>query len=102
MVRCVEVYKGKFIAYSLGNFCTPYGISITGISGYAPVIEAKVNRRGDFIEGKIHSFIQRRGLGPRKDTANAVAQQIKRLTQSDIKDSKITISADGTIRLKRN
>ena len=102
VVRCVEVYKGKFIAYSLGNFCTPYGISITGISGYAPVIEAKVNRRGDFIEGKIHSFIQRRGLGPRKDTANAVVQQIKRLTQSDIKDSKITISADGTIRLKRN
>lgn len=102
VVRCVEVYKGKFIAYSLGNFCTPYGISITGISGYAPVIEAKVNRRGDFIEGKIHSFIQRRGLGPRKDTANAVAQQIKRLTQSDIKDSKIIISADGTIRLKRN
>ena len=61
-----------------------------------------MNRRGDFIEGKIHSFIQRRGLGPRKDTANAVAQQIKRLTQSDIKDSKITIGADGTIRLKRN
>lgn len=101
VVRCVEVYKGKFIAYSLGNFCTPYGISITGISGYAPVIEAKVNRKGNFLEGKIHSFIQRRGLGPRKDTTNAVASQIKRLTISDIKDSKITIGTDGTIRLKR-
>lgn len=102
VVRCVEVYKGKFIAYSLGNFCTPYGISITGISGYAPVIVAKVNRKGDFLEGKIHSFIQRRGLGPRKDTTNAVASQIKQLTVSDIKDSKITIGTDGTIRLKRH
>lgn len=102
VVRCVEVYKGKFIAYSLGNFCTPYGISITGISGYAPVIVAKVNRNGDFLSGHIYSFIQRRGQGPRKDTTNAVAMQIKRLTMSDIKDSKITIGNDGTIRLKKN
>lgn len=99
VVRCVEVYNGKFIAYSLGNFCTPYGISISGISGYAPVIVAKVNRKGDFLEGKIHPFIQRRGLGPRKDTTNSVVSQIQRLTMSDIKDSKIRISADGTIKL---
>lgn len=100
VVRCVEVYKGRFIAYSLGNFCTPYGINVTGISGYAPVVEAKVATDGRFIEGKIHSFIQRRGVGPRLDKTNAVARQIRSLTLTDITKSSVVIANDGGIRLK--
>ena len=100
MVRCVELYKDRFIAYSLGNFCTPYGISISGISGYAPIIEAKTDRKGRFIEGQIHSFIQKRGLGPRRDTTNTVADQIRRLTDSDIANSLLVIDKNGKIRKK--
>jgi len=100
VVRCIEVYKGRLIAYSLGNFCTPYGINTSGISGYAPVIVAEINRKGEFLHGHIHSFIQKRGLGPRRDTTNIVAQQIKRLTATDIPDSKITIGKDGGIKVK--
>lgn len=100
VVRCVEVYKDRFIAYSLGNFCTPYGISLTGISGYAPVIETKINRNGEFLSGQIHSFIQRRGAGPRKDSTNIVAKQIKSLTATDVPGSRITISNNGKISLK--
>lgn len=97
VVRCIEVYKGRLIAYSLGNFCTPYGINTTGISGYAPVIEAKINRNGEFVSGQIHSFIQKRGLGPRRDSTNIVAQQIRNLTSTDIAGSKITINDSGKI-----
>lgn len=97
VVRCIEVYKGRFIAYSLGNFCTPYGINITGISGYAPVIEAKMNRSGRFVGGRIHSFIQKRGLGPRKDTTEVVVRQIKRLTDEDMPGGKVKISRSGKI-----
>lgn len=100
VVRCVELYKDRFIAYSLGNFCTPYGISISGISGYAPIIEAKTDRKGRFIEGQIHSFIQKRGLGPRRDTTNTVADQIRRLTDSDIANSLLVIDKNGKIRKK--
>ena len=67
VVRAMEVYKDRFIAYSLGNFCTPYNVSLTGISGYAPVVEININADGSFIDGKIHSFLQTRGIGPRKD-----------------------------------
>lgn len=97
VVRCVELYKDRFIAYSLGNFCTPYGISISGISGYAPVIEAKTDRKGKFISGQIHPFIQQRGKGPRRDTTNAVISQIKRLTAEDIPDNKLDIDIKGKI-----
>ena len=97
--RAMEVYKGKFIAYSLGNFCTPYGISLTSISGYAPVVTININKEGQFLSGKIHSFIQQRGVGPRKDDTNAVAREIRALTESDIKGSPIRIDDKGNITL---
>ena len=100
VVRCVELYKDRFIAYSLGNFCTPYGISITGISGYAPIIEVGVDGNGVFQRGKIHPFIQQRGLGPRRDTTGVVVRQIRNLTRQDITDNRLHIADDGTITKK--
>ncbi len=99
VTRCVEVYKNKFIAYSLGNFCTPYGMSLTGIKGYAPVVEIKIDSKGNFICGKIHSFIQQKGAGPRTDPNNNVAKEMKSLSESDIKNQTITIDDNGKIRM---
>ena len=100
VVRAIEVYKDRFIAYSLGNFCTPYNVSLTGISGYAPVVEININADGSFIDGKIHSFLQTRGIGPRKDAAGSVAREIRQLSNADIPQSQATIDAQGNIRLK--
>lgn len=97
VVRAVELYKEHFIAYSLGNFCTPYGMSLSGILAYAPVLELSVTRDGRFESGKIHSFLQRRGLGPRTDSANHAAREIKRLTQLDVPHTPLNISENGTI-----
>ena len=101
VVRAMELYKGHFIAYSLGNFCTPYGINIAGVSGYAPVLQLTINSAdGTFVKGKINSFIQQRGRGPRLDKQNIVAKEIRSLTKTDFTDPKITISDDGTITKK--
>lgn len=97
VVRAMEIYKDHFIAYSLGNFCTPYGMSLSGISAYSPVVEIKINNKGEFLEGQIHSFLQTKGVGPRKDPSNSVAREIKQLTESDIKGSPIKISSEGKI-----
>lgn len=100
VVRCVEVYQGRFIAYSLGNFCTPYGISLKGISGYAPVVTIQIGNDGRFLGGKIHSFIQQRGIGPRKDETNAVPRQMKMLSDADVPNSMARIDNQGNIKLK--
>ena len=97
VVRCVEMYKDRFIAYSLGNFCTPYAISIMGLSGYAPVIVVRTDRRGRFLDGRIHPFIQRKGLGPRRDTTGVVVRQIRMLTDTDVYGGRLRISDDGAI-----
>lgn len=98
VLRAVELYKGHFIAYSLGNFCTPYGINLTGISGYAPVITLRVLPDGCFVDGRIHSFIQRRGAGPQPDPDNKAAKEIKRLTALDVPQTPLRISDNGEMR----
>lgn len=100
VVRAMEVYKDRFIAYSLGNFCTPYNVSLTGISGYAPVVEININADGSFIDGKIHSFLQTRGIGPREDATGSVVREIRNLSNTDIPQSQATIDAQGNITLK--
>lgn len=101
VVRAAEVYKGHFIDYSLGNFCTPYGMSLTGISAYAPVVRITIDDKGRFLHGKIHSFTQIKGVGPRTNEANDVARQIKQLSEEDIPNSEATIDSQGNIRLKK-
>lgn len=98
--RAMELYKGHLIAYSLGNFATPTGMRLEGERGYAPVVTARLDRQGKLIDGKIHSFIQRRNVGPRRDTTCKVAKEIMTLTREDINDNKLNIAPDGTITIK--
>ena len=41
VTRAVEVYKGKFIAYSMGNFNTYGRFSLAGPNGIAPLLDIK-------------------------------------------------------------
>ena len=99
--RAIELYKGHLIAYSLGNFCTPQRIRLAGQLAYAPVLEATVNLvDGTFVKGKIHSFIQFKGVGPRIEVTHSVARRIRALTLSDFPDTNLTIFPDGRIERK--
>ena len=97
VVRAAELYKDHIIFYSLGNFCTPYRMGIAGLTGQAPVAVVELDREGKFAGGKIHSFIQQRGLGPRKDDKHSAARQIRTLSQQDFPESPLVIADDGTL-----
>lgn len=96
--RAVELYNGHLIAYSLGNFCTPYRVNLAGISGQAPLLTVELDaEKGLFLSGQIHSFIQQRGVGPRVDESHTVAKTIASLTKEDFPRTKLTISECGQI-----
>ena len=99
--RAMELYKGHLIAYSLGNFATPRGMSLGGVTSYAPLLVARIDGNGMLVDGKIHSFLQYRDKGPRRDASCTVAKSIKTLSQQDIKDNKLNIADDGTITIKQ-
>lgn len=98
--RGMELYNDHLIAYSLGNFCT-LGMSTAAQTGYAPLLVARLDGNGKFVEGKIHSFIQGHRTGPRRDASNLVPKDIRALTIDDFKDNKLDIADDGTIKPKK-
>lgn len=98
VVRAMECYKGHLIAYSLGNFATPHGIGIAGLTGYAPLLTVAIDpSNGRFLGGKIHSFVQVTGKGPRRDPSCRPAQRIAMLTQADFGNPHLRIAPDGTV-----
>jgi len=101
VVRAVDVYKDRFIAYSLGNFATYGTINVNGINGYAPIIEIETDQSGKFIRGKIHSAIQHKGEGPKWDSSYRVAKEIRHLTQEDFPESNLSISEAGDVVIRK-
>lgn len=97
VTRALELYNDRLILYSLGNFCTPYRVNLNGVNGYAPVVTVTTDDEGRFISGKIHSFIQQRGVGPRLDATDTVAKNMRRLSKEDFPNSPLKIADDGTL-----
>lgn len=95
--RAMELYKHHLIAYSLGNFCTPFGVSIMGVSGYAPLLEVKTDDVGRLVEARVHSFIQRKGCGPVVDPDHHALREIRRLTLLDFPKSGLCFYDDGRV-----
>jgi len=91
----LEVHGGRLIAYSLGNFATYYGIRVTGDNGLAPLLVATLTTDGALVEGRIHSFRQRRPAGPVPDPSDEAFRLIRTLSGSDFPDSAPRFEPDG-------
>lgn len=97
VVRAVEVYKDRFIAYSLGNFATYARFNLTGANGLAPAIKVYTNLEGKFLEAEVISFLQRGEGGPILDPNRSAFNKIAELTQSDIQNHGLVFD-NGRIR----
>lgn len=97
VVRAMELYKGRLIAYSLGNFATYKGVSTSGICGLAPLLKVKLNKNGEFLSGQLCSYRQTHFNSVLPDTLNRAAARIKYLTEADFVKPGITISSTGTV-----
>ena len=97
VMRAIEVYKERFIAYSLGNFCTYKRIKITGINGIAPIMRVHVNSKGEFKGGQIIPVYQTREHGTRIDPLNRAIKVMRDLTIEDFPNSGIIITKEGYV-----
>ena len=93
--------RGRFIAYSLGNFWTYGRFNLSGPSGLAPVAALEVTPAGELVSARIVSARQDRPGGPVLDPSGAAARRIAELTARDVPEAGIRIEADGTVRWRR-
>jgi poly-gamma-glutamate capsule biosynthesis protein CapA/YwtB (metallophosphatase superfamily) len=97
VTRAIDLYKNRFIAYSMGNFATYGRFSLKGPAGIAPIIQLSVNSRGEFIDGRIIPIRQVGEGGPLPDSSRAVIAEISSLTHEDIPECPLQIASDGKI-----
>jgi poly-gamma-glutamate capsule biosynthesis protein CapA/YwtB (metallophosphatase superfamily) len=93
----MEVYQDRLIAYSLGNFCTYRGMSLDEEKGYAPLLWVELGRNGEFVRGKIFSFIQIPPGGPKKDEKERAWDLIKKLSHEDFPRTRPVFDESGSI-----
>ena len=95
--RAVEVYRGRFIAYSLGNFWTYGRFNLSDLAGVAPVVDLELARDGRLLKARIHSARQLGWGVPRIDDSGAAARAIAELTAMDFPESTLEFWPDGRI-----
>jgi len=93
--RAMEIYQDRLIAYSLGNFCTYEGMSLGKEKGYAPLFWVELGKNGEFLRGKIYSFIQVPPGGPKMDEQERAYTLIKKLSQEDFPETSPFFSESG-------
>jgi len=96
VVRAMELYHDRLIAYSLGNFATYYGISVDGIRGIAPILQVHLDDAGRFVSGRVIATTQIRPAGPSVDPVNSVIALLRGLEMSAFPDGQLDIAEDGT------
>lgn len=102
VTRSVDIYKDRFIAYSLGNFCTYARFNLRGENGIAPIMKVYVDETGKFIQAEAIPIIQRGRGGPRLDSNNGAIKSLQRLTKNDFPETLLIIKDDGRIIKKED
>lgn len=100
VLRGVEIYKDRLIAYSLGNFCTYGWFKLVAETALTGILEVKIAPDGKFLGGKIHAGRQE-GLGiPVLDKSGESIRKIRELSLTDFGTNAPKIADDGTITTK--
>ncbi|MDY6897094.1 MAG: CapA family protein [Cyanobacteriota bacterium] len=99
--RAIEVYQGKLIAYSLGNFLGYKVFSTSSFKGYSMILEAKLNPEGDFLSGKIIPVRLNKQAIPYIDQSFHTVGLLRSLNKSDFPNSSVEINGKGEILVNK-
>ncbi len=100
VMRGMEIYKDRLIAYSLGNFCTYGWFKLEAETALTEILEVKLGTDGKFVGGKIHNARQE-GLGiPVLDNSGNSIRKIRELSLADFPATAPKIADDGTFTAK--
>lgn len=98
VLRRMEVYRGRLIAYSLGNFCgyNQFG-TMGGPTGTSVILEATVADNGVLVEAWLHP-VALDDLGrPRRDPSGLGIDHIRELSGPDPRFVPLDVSEDGVL-----
>ena len=84
VIRGVEDYRGRMIAYSLGNFVGYHTLAGGGVLSLSAVLRVTLNARGQVLAARWLSVVLDNGL-PRPDPSGTSARLVASLSRSDFR-----------------
>ena len=101
VLRAMELYKGKLIAYSLGNFCGYRAFSVRSIySRTSAILDIVIDEVGNFVRGKLVPLRLDQQARPRLDPEKHAFSQVSELGQKDFPDTYVSVGPDGTLQVQ--
>lgn len=100
VVRALELYKGRLVVYSLGNFIGYGALSSRGKTGLTLVLNITLGRDGKFESGKIVPMNMPEKSIPRYDASGKTIELMRELTKADFPKTRLSISDDGIISVR--
>ena len=97
VVRGMEIYQGKLIAYSLGNFATYGPFNLSGENGISLVLEAHMAPDGTLLKGQVYPVKQEKPGGPRLDPAMKIVPILRALSRDDFRKGAVVVGPRGEL-----
>jgi hypothetical protein len=103
VLRGMQFYKGKLIAYSLGNFAGGgKTLSSAGVLKYGGILHVSLTRDGEFAGGKfLSTYMDGTGKPIRDSGKERGLARLRELSADDFGDAAATIGEDGSIAVPR-
>lgn len=96
VLRGIEFYQGRPIAYSMGNFVTWAGFNMTGVNALNGVLQLELEGNGSFTSGRFVSLKQVKWVGAVPDRTKGGLALVKRVTRLDFPTTGAVFAADGS------
>jgi Bacterial capsule synthesis protein PGA_cap len=98
VIRGIERYRGRLIAYSLGNFVGYHTLGAGGVLSLSGVLRVTLDPRGRVLAARWLSIALVGGL-PRPDPSGASAHLVATLSREDFPGRHFYIEPSGVFRL---
>ena len=102
VLRGMEWYRGRLIAYSLGNLASTHTLSTSGTLAESALLRVTLDTRGRFVRGSIVSFRLDAWGTPSVDPTRASLRLVRSLSREDFPRSFVSTSSKGTIVRRAN
>ena len=101
VLRGMEWYRGRLVAYSLGNFASYRNFDVTGAGGVSAILYVTLQADGVWVGGRL-APIRLTGTGtPARDADDAALGVVRALSREDFARRAVRVSPDGDLRPPR-
>ena len=97
VLRAMEFYRGKLIAYSLGNFAGYHALDCGGVLGVSAILRVTLRKDGSYASGTLVATRMVTPGVPRMDPQKQAISLVSGLSKADFPNTGARLGADGTV-----